>query len=153
MNIAYIDAIADEAHRGQFRKFGGEPYVEHPRRVGNSACLYVDEHHRLPSSIGAEEFFRLEAVGLLHDVLEDTAVRAGDLLVVGVPQEVVRSVITLTRRDETYGEYVDRVILSGDWIAIAVKTADLHDNLRDLPLGSSLRSRYEAALRRIEGMR
>jgi (p)ppGpp synthase/HD superfamily hydrolase len=143
-----VEHIAESAHRGQYRKFGGEPYIEHPQRVGLAAdsAVLVDT-----GDPGRAIVARM--VGLLHDVLEDTDVAAADLLTRGVPLEVVDAVVILTRGDETYGQYIDRVILNGNATALAVKRADLKDNLRDLPLGNSLRSRYEAALRRIEGTR
>ena len=141
ISVAEVDAIAEEAHAGQYRKFGGGPYVEHPRRVAEAV--------RQQSGIDTKTVM----VALLHDVLEDTDLTAADLLARHVPSSVVGAVQVLTRGDETYGEYLDRVILSGDLRATTVKKADLRDNLRDLPLGNSLRARYEAALRRMEGTR
>jgi (p)ppGpp synthase/HD superfamily hydrolase len=134
--------IAEVAHQGQYRKFCGEPYVEHPRRVAEAAA----NDYATPGTALWDE---VHAVGMLHDVLEDTEFTAAHLLMLGVPANVVNSVKVLTRGEETYGQYLDRVILSGDKVALAVKLADLRDNLRDLPLGNSLHSRYEAALRRL----
>ncbi|TAK88867.1 bifunctional (p)ppGpp synthetase/guanosine-3',5'-bis(diphosphate) 3'-pyrophosphohydrolase [Patescibacteria group bacterium] len=58
--IELADAVAATAHDGQLRK-SGESYIEHPRQV----ALYLME-------IGMDA--QTVAAGLLHDVLEDTAV-------------------------------------------------------------------------------
>lgn len=136
--LADIDAIAEKAHSGQFRKFNGEPYIEHPRRVSRALAVY-DE---------GDEILH-QAIGLLHDVLEDTDVNSAMLLRGGVTLDVVQAVQVLTRGEETYGQYLDRVILSGNKPAIRCKAKDLGDNLSDLPLGNHLRARYEAAQRRL----
>ena len=60
---AYV--VAAQAHRGQVRR-SGEPYLTHPLEVAAIlADLQLD-----PISV---------ACGLLHDVVEDTAMGAGDI--------------------------------------------------------------------------
>jgi (p)ppGpp synthase/HD superfamily hydrolase len=132
IDLQRIDQIAEDAHRGQFRKFTGLPYIEHPRAV--AARLETDED---------------KAVALLHDTLEDTDLTAAKLLALAVPQDIVESVMVLTRGEETYGQFLDRVLLSGDKRAVRVKIEDIQHNLSDLPLGNGLRARYEAGLRRL----
>jgi (p)ppGpp synthase/HD superfamily hydrolase len=56
-------AFATAAHGSQVRKYTGEPYINHAKRV--AAAL---------EAIGAPDF--VVAAGLLHDVLEDTPVTA-----------------------------------------------------------------------------
>ena len=51
---------AKEKHEGQFRK-SGDPYIQHPLEV----AYYLATLHSSPETVCA---------GLLHDVLEDTAV-------------------------------------------------------------------------------
>ena len=51
--------VAEEAHRGQFRKGSGIPYISHPRAVA-----------RILSEAGCSE--ELVAAGILHDTVEDT---------------------------------------------------------------------------------
>lgn len=64
---------------------------------------------------------------LLHDILEDTDVQAGDLLDAGYSIKTVSLVIELTKYDdETYSQYIDSI---QDPLAIAIKLADLQDNL------------------------
>lgn len=135
LGIAEIHRLATAAHRGQVRKFSGDPYITHPRRV---ALTFAPKWPHV-------------AVALLHDVIEDTDVTAEGLLKAGVEPAVVDSVLVLTRRDdESYSEYLDRVIASGDEVAIAIKVADIKDNMRDLPESHGLRRRYEKALSRLE---
>ena len=130
MNIGdAIDLIAS-AHKGQLYK--DRPYVLHPIEV------------MLEFGIGLHEE-RLTA--LFHDLLEDTEWTAAGLLAAGCSHRVVNAVDTLTRRDlESYDRYIDRLLLSGDELAIAVKRADLTANLRNDP-PARLRERYTAALR------
>ena len=52
-------AYATEKHKGQFRKFKGEPYIMHPKAVADMVgCVIPDE--------------KVIAAAFLHDVLEDT---------------------------------------------------------------------------------
>ena len=64
--LAAADRLAEASHAGQTRKGTERPYVEHPREVA-----------RLLREAGASE--PLVAAGLLHDVVEDTAVTLGEL--------------------------------------------------------------------------
>ncbi len=52
--------VAEEAHRGQFRKGSDIPYISHPRAVA-----------RILSDAGCSE--ELVAAGILHDTVEDTS--------------------------------------------------------------------------------
>lgn len=103
-------AIAVEAHRGQVDK-AGQPYILHPLRVMARVSAPAE---------------RLVAV--LHDVVEDSPTTLDDLRAAGFPEEVVRAVDFLTRReDETYEAFIERV--TGDPLARRVKLADLEDNM------------------------
>lgn len=107
---AVCRAIAVIAHRGQTDKLG-RPYIEHVRFVASK--FYKPE---------------LRSIAYLHDVLEDTDIRVGDLIDAGVPDGVVISVLAITRRPgEVYRAYIERV--SEDSNATVVKMADLEDNL------------------------
>jgi hypothetical protein len=88
-------------------------------------------------------------VGLLHDVLEDTDLKADDLIVSGVPAHVVDAVVALTKRpDEPYAGYIERV--RANELARRVKLVDLQDNLAHLDgREKQLRLRYEGALRKL----
>lgn len=98
-----------KAHDGQYDK-GGAPYVFHPFHVAEQMDDEVST-----------------VVALLHDVLEDTPVTAGELLAEGFPGSVVRVVEVLTRApEESYMAYIDRV--KKDPVAKKVKLADLAHN-------------------------
>lgn len=86
--ILICDKIADEAHGsiGQQRKWSGDPYVVHVRRVAAAAA--------------ALDGFSVEdvAAALLHDVLEDvpaftTAVLYRRLLNEGIPLESAAAIL------------------------------------------------------------
>lgn len=67
--IEKADAFAAEAHTGQIRKWVGEAYIEHPRRVAAGVhALGLPEH--------------AVAAALLHDTVEDCDVTREDLRVV-----------------------------------------------------------------------
>lgn len=61
-----IQEFARLAHDDQKRKFEDEPYITHLVRVKNLCAAYIKE----PSVLAA---------ALLHDILEDTAVTAGQI--------------------------------------------------------------------------
>lgn len=130
-------AFAMMAHHGQtYRGYGpraNTPYILHPLRV----AFAVSERARV--------------VALLHDVLEDTNVPLPEW----VTDEERVALFTLTRGkdEETYAEYIARIVGSGSEIAREVKIADLRDNLAHDP-PPEMRHRYEkalAALRSREG--
>ena len=103
-------ALALEAHRGSIDK-AGAPYILHPLRV-------MLRLRTVPAMMA----------GVLHDVLEDTAVTQQDLIERGYPSEVVEALVLLTKREgEEYGQFINR--LASNPLARAVKIADLEDNM------------------------
>lgn len=97
-------SIASEAHDGQ-RDKAGMPYIFHPMHIAE----------QMPDEIST-------AVALLHDVLEDSEYTVDELRACGIPQEVLSSVVALTRPKEgcSYVEYIrDRV--AKDPVAVVVK--------------------------------
>ena len=126
-------ALARRFHDGQVDK-GGRPYIGHPLRVMDRVST-------------TEE--KLAAV--LHDVLEDTALTATDLMAAGCPPRVLVALDALTRREgEPYEAFVARA--AADPLARAVKLADIADNTDPGRLGhldpdaaARLRSKYAGA--------
>ena len=107
------ESIARRAHRGQLDKSGAD-YITHPARV--AAKVY--EQGGTDAAVAA---------AWLHDVIEDCEVTASDLLAAGITQEVVRTVDSVTKRqDESVEDYCARV--RSDPIGLLVKHADLADN-------------------------
>ena len=105
--------IARAAH-GDQRDKAGRAYIDHPRRVAARLA-------------GQGESPETVAAGWLHDVLEDTAVSADDLLAAGVPAEVVAAVESVTHHDgESQADYAERVRACP--MGLKVKLADLADN-------------------------
>lgn len=110
--------VAERAHWEQLDK-AGEPKIHHALRVG--ASLLPD----------------LEAavVGLLHDVLEDSANTITDLMhELPLSEAQVNALALLTRPagDHSYDAYIRTIATagtSGAAIARKVKIADLKDNL------------------------
>lgn len=125
---------AYDAHMFQFDK-GGLPYIMHPLAVAEM--------------MGDDEI--AVTVAILHDVIEDTHRTAQDLLCAGFSDEVVQSVVALSRNPgEPYFAYLERVKM--DPVAKRVKLGDLRHNsdlgrLRDVDKTAiSLKKRYERSI-------
>ena len=153
----------DEAHAGQKRR-DGTPFRNHPNRVGNA---HGDNRIR-------------QAVGYGHDILEDTEVTAmmlrheferllvliepaGDLPSLRARRVLQQKrridfrqvmdliqVLTHDKENESYLEYLTRVRDAGP-DAIAVKRADILDNLNDRPTAIEM-VKYPAALLFLAGL-
>ncbi len=103
--------VAEEAHRGQFRKDGKTPYITHPMAVADS-LLDADD----------------KIVALLHDVVEDTKLTVRDLKK-NFPAWICDAVGTLTHWSmESYLDYILRVKKYP--ITRRVKMADLRHNMK-----------------------
>ena len=123
MDVTQEDATArlDEAleiityeFRGQ-KDIDGNPAILHPLTVG---LMGVNDNEK--------------TVGFLHDLIEDCDWSIEDLQTEGFLDEVVEAVDILTHRkdEDSYDEYVNKIILSGNRLAINVKLNDLHHNLQ-----------------------
>lgn len=129
--LAKAISIATEAHEGQFDK-AGFPYIAHPFRV------MLRLHNE-----GAPEFLLCAAI--LHDTVEDTNVTLDDLTEI-FGERIAEIVDTVSRRDESYPEFIQRIKDSGDTAAIALKLADITDNTDPRrPRIEKLIERYEKA--------
>ncbi len=101
--------LARRVHRGQTDKVGVD-YIFHPVRV---ALFGRTEEEKI--------------VGLLHDVVEDTATTLDDLRREGFSEEIVLAVDAITRREgEARADYLLRV--KRNQLARAVKISDLKHN-------------------------
>ena len=100
--------------RGQ-KDIDGNPAILHPLTVG---LMGVNDNEK--------------TVGFLHDLIEDCDWSIEDLHTEGFLDEVVEAVDILTHRkdEDSYDEYVNKIILSGNRLAINVKLNDLHHNLQ-----------------------
>ena len=103
--------IATTAHTGQLDR-DGYPVILHPLTVGLMG--HTDEE---------------KMAGFLHDVVEDSDYTFDDLLEAGIPVGVVNALRLLTHpKDMPYYDYVQRIIDSGNPIALQVKYYDLQHN-------------------------
>lgn len=103
--------IAQEAHAGQVDK-GGADYIGHPLRV-MEMCETEEQ----------------KIVGVLHDVVEDSAWTFKMLEDEGFSVGIVESLKCLTKqsKDENYDDFIRRVMKNE--LAMRVKVRDLEDNL------------------------
>ena len=133
--------IAEKAHRGQFRRDGFEPYINHPVRVSYHALKEA------PS--GGPYYTDVQVVALLHDVIEDTHHTVESLKAEGMGGWADVVDVLSRKPDETYFDYIRGIKKYAEkqdgthWkenAAVLVKIADIWDNISDVP-GSS-RSEY-----------
>lgn len=116
-------AVADKAHRGQFRK-SGDPYITHPLAVAT-----IIAEMGLPDSV--------VAAGLLHDVVEDTENSLEDIAR-DFGDEVAMIVDGVTKLDKvTFGEAAQAetvrkmvVAMAKDIRVLLLKLADRLHNAR-----------------------
>jgi (p)ppGpp synthase/HD superfamily hydrolase len=118
--------LATSAHAGQARKYGGGPYVEHPRRVAARVAAWPGA---TPEMVAAAH---------LHDVLEDTRVTAAEIAAATSPA-VAALVEHLTNRSKPSGasraerKRLDRERLRATPPAARViKLCDRLDNLGEM---------------------
>jgi (p)ppGpp synthase/HD superfamily hydrolase len=129
--VRMAEKIARYAHKGQIRNRGadkGKPYIIHPERTANKF---------------SDDDMECKSAAWLHDVLEDTDFTREDLLICGVPEEVVKIVESLTKKEsENYLDYILKFKLYSN--AKRIKLADLEDNMMSLEEGS-LKDKYRMA--------
>lgn len=127
--------IAAAAHAGVLDK-DGYPYILHPMTVG------------LMGNTDEEKI-----AGFLHDVVEDTDYTFEDLLREGIPEAVVNALRLLTRdKSMTYEEYLQRIINSGNPIAIMVKLHDLQHNFSRGKAHPELQKKHGPALAKVSAV-
>lgn len=132
-------ALAAEAHVGQQDK-AGQAYILHPLR-----CMLRQ----------TEPLAMIAA--MLHDVVEDTGWTLEALREAGFPAPALEAVDRVTRRkEESYEAFIERV--AENPLAVAVKLADLEDNMNLLRLSElgerelARLARYHRAWRRLTGL-
>ena len=129
--VRMAEKIARYAHKGQFRNRGadkGKPYIVHPERI---------------ASVFSDNDKETKAASWLHDVIEDTDITREDLSICGIPEKVIKTVESLTRKkNENYLDFILRI--KQDKMAISIKLADLEDNMMSLEEGS-LKDKYRMA--------
>jgi thiamine-phosphate pyrophosphorylase len=126
LDLAAVDALAEEAHRGQTRRHGA-PYISHPRAVRRlvddlaSAC-------QIPIDDG------VRAAALLHDVIEDSPLTEA-ALAERVSPHVAAGVELLTKTGkgpEATTRYYHRMLAEAGTGVLLIKVADRCHNLSEL---------------------
>lgn len=125
--------IATAAHAGQLDR-DGYPVILHPLTVGLMG--HTDEE---------------KIAGFLHDVVEDSDITFDDLLKEGIPTGIVNAVRLLTHGKGTdYFDYVQRIIDSGNPIALQVKYNDLQHNYSRGKAYPELQAKHSKALEMVK---
>lgn len=125
--------IATKAHEDQKDK-DGYPAILHPVTVGMMGN--TDEE---------------KITGFLHDVVEDTGYTFDDLLNEGIPAGIVNALRLLTHEKGTdYYDYVQRIIDSGNPIALRVKYNDLRHNYERGKSHPDLQKKHGKALEMVK---
>lgn len=125
--------IATAAHAGQLDR-DGYPVILHPLTVGLMG--HTDEE---------------KIAGFLHYVVEDSDITFDDLLKEGIPTGIVNAVRLLTHEKGTdYFEYVQRIIDSGNPIALQVKYNDLQHNYSRGKAYPELQAKHGKALEMVK---
>lgn len=125
MRLLTAVEFAERAHRGQMRKYTGEPYIVHPLEVA-----------QLVSTVVADEDTIIAA--LLHDVVEDTVVTLEQIrLAFGdAVAKLVHEVTDISRKE--HGNRAIRKGMDRQHLSMAssagqtIKLADLISNTRSI---------------------
>lgn len=112
-NYDELLALAEKWHDGQMR-WEREPYIEHPKRIARRTIAITGSGY-------------YANVALVHDLFEDTEVNRDDVLELLTPDERY-ALFLLTRGEETYNQYLNRILESDSHLAIFVKMCDALDN-------------------------
>ena len=126
----FAEMFGSIKHKGQTRKFSGEPYFTHPQRVAGIVKKFK-KSHRLDHLISA---------ALLHDTIEDSNTTEEDLIKLfgGLVASLVKELTSDKEEIEKVGKsnYISRKTLQmSDW-ALVIKLADRLDNVSDLKTSS-----------------
>ena len=125
VRLAKNFAIAAHSAIDQKRKYTFESYIVHPATV----AAILDKYVQLPN---VDEQRVMLAAAWLHDVVEDTKITLQDLRTIGFPLYIIEAVDLLThRKNEPNLSYWGKIKPNPD--ALAVKLADINDNVNDTP--------------------
>lgn len=134
--------LAENAHRGQFRKYSNEQYIVHPVQVHNVLCEFLSNMYD-PTVDDKEKYerysIRLRCAALLHDVLEDCPqiseqdiIDATDISVLNLIKELTNPSKNSNAK-RSVRKQIDRDHLKNvSWEAKVIKLIDRDCNLNDL---------------------
>jgi (p)ppGpp synthase/HD superfamily hydrolase len=148
--------FATKIHAKQFRNDGVTPYIEHCKAVKEIAINYANKilfkHIQNSPYVGNhyQELDNIGAIAYLHDSIEDQGVTNKQLSNIGMTDDIIDVINIVSRQsNESYFDFILRIINSDDGYAFIVKWADLTHNLSDLKSGS-LKDKYMLARYLIE---
>jgi len=134
--ISKAKELATSKHEGQFRKFSGEPYVQHPLRVAQTVLRYKN----------SKELDKLMVAAILHDTVEDTDTTIEEIrelfgdLVASLVEELTSDSVKAKENKSLY--LSDKMISMSSW-ALVIKLSDRLDNVSDLRhVNKSFRQKY-----------
>lgn len=121
--------IALVAHSGQKDK-GNNPYILHPLAVMNRV-----------------EGMKEKTIAVLHDIIEDTYITENDLRKLGFSEEIIETVLLLSKLDkkEDYIHYIKRV--KKNELARKIKLADLKENMNLKRIPNPTEKDYKRVIR------
>lgn len=136
--LVWSERFATYAHEGQKRKYTGEDYIVHPRRVFNRVNKLKLQHD-------LARWVRMGKAGWCHDIGEDCLEKVPDALEQirhNAGEDTLLLVLELTNPSKQYPRLarslrktIDREhIRRASWEAKCLKMIDRHDNLNDLAL-------------------
>lgn len=134
--------LAADAHKDD--QWGNQPYFVHLALAADNAVQILREAGE--TSVYDQE--DAVAAAWLHDVIEDhpefePRVREE------FPQLVESLLLVARDRNDTYAEFIQKIIDSGDETALIVKIADMRSNMNNNP-PANLRQRYEKNIVKLE---
>lgn len=114
--------LAYDAHECQ-RDKAGVPYFMHVMRVMKNSSSYYS----------GVDVIRLQIVGILHDIVEDTKISFDKIYSIFKDDLLIEALKLVTKGDsENYADYLYRIKtaenIAASSLACAVKLADLSDN-------------------------
>lgn len=117
LNIQKVLEFIKVAHAKQ--KYGSDPYWTHPKAVADAGKKIFGSKFNNKAYIAA----------LLHDVIEDTPYKEDELRKMGFDDEILDAVKLVTKdKSLSYADNIQRIISSGNKIAMMVKYADNYVN-------------------------
>lgn len=128
MSYSEAYSIALKFHSGQVRKYGGKPYITHPKSVADK---FKDIDHKI--------------LAILHDIVEDTDITIEELVSkYHLASHIADALRVITRyRGQDYLDYIQQFKYND--LARAVKIEDIKHNMSDLNPGC-LYTKYSMAL-------
>lgn len=123
--------LAVKYHEDQEYGDSGLPYIYHLHQVDQLVVAAYKpkglKHHEPFSKHPGDEMDNLRAIAFLHDILEDTKCSVFKLIDAGLTDTVVEAILAITKKDETYEDYLRGVM--NNPLALKVKIADTASNL------------------------